>query len=313
VAKKKKHHQEHPDERWLLTYADMITLLMALFMVLYAMSMVNKTKFQQLKITLKQAFSSAVLTGGQSILDHGATQSSLNEQDSEKTGQDTLVSDMGGQPATGTPTQTKTSSPSAAAKAAAAALQSATQERDLRATQHHLQALINRTRWKGNVNVIIDERGLVIRLITDKVLFAPGSWQLQPALEPLLGTIAQNIDRLPNHVRVEGNTDGIPFAGPSGMTNDELSSMRAWAVYHYLAAHGFDADGHETSALGWGARFPLDRLHPNSTTVPQPKNRRVEIVLLRQHFDGGAAAGDTTTSTGPVGAPISPTEIAGAH
>src|SRR5690348_17441772 len=98
ARKKKKHHDEHPDERWLLTYADMITLLMALFMVLYAMSMVNKTKFIQLKITLKQAFSSAVLDGGQSILDHGATQSSLNEQNSEKAGADTLVNDTGGQP-----------------------------------------------------------------------------------------------------------------------------------------------------------------------------------------------------------------------
>ena len=49
MARKKQHHAEHPDERWLLTYADMITLLMALFMVLYAMSMVNKTKFEALR------------------------------------------------------------------------------------------------------------------------------------------------------------------------------------------------------------------------------------------------------------------------
>src|SRR4051812_22273963 len=307
MAKKKKHHDEHPDERWLLTYADMITLLMALFMVLYAMSMVNKVKFVQLKITLKQAFSSAVLTGGQSILDHGATQSSLNEQNSEKTGQDTLVTDVGGQPQTG-----KAQKTSAAAKAAAARLQTATQESDLRQAQRHLQALIDRTRWRGLVNVIIDERGLVIRLITDKVLFAPGSWQLQPPLEPLLGEIARTIDTLPNHVRVEGNTDGIPYAGPGGMTNDELSTNRAWAVYHYLAAQGFDADGHDTEAAGWGARFPLDGSHPNSSATAQPKNRRVEIVLLREHFLGAAAAGESEAPTGPVGAPISPSEIASA-
>jgi len=70
MARKKQHHAEHPDERWLLTYADMITLLMALFMVLYAMSMVNKTKFEALRTTLKQSFSGAILTGGTSILDH---------------------------------------------------------------------------------------------------------------------------------------------------------------------------------------------------------------------------------------------------
>jgi chemotaxis protein MotB len=302
VAQKKRHHEEHSDERWLLTYADMITLLMALFMVLFAMSMVNKTKFEQLRITLKQAFSSAVLTGGQAILDHGATQSSLNEQDSERAGPDTIVNDRGGQPMTALPTAAQNTSATAAARVAAAA-----QEADLRATKTHLQALIERTRWRNVVNVTIDERGLVIRLITDKVLFAPGSWELRPALEPLLRDIARAIDRVPNHVRVEGNTDGIPYAGPGGIGNDELSSNRAWAVFHYLAGHGFDVRGHDAEAAGWGDRFPLDGAHPNSTTVAEPRNRRVEIVLLRRHFDATQPARIT-----PVGAPISPSEIAGA-
>jgi chemotaxis protein MotB len=279
---------------------------MALFMVLYAMSVVNTTKFQKLKITLKQAFSSAVLTGGTSILDHGSTQSSLSDPNSEKAGADTLVNNAGGQPTPGSQTGGQTTD------AAAAALAAASQEKDLRATQHHLQALIDRTRWKNSIQVLIDERGLVIRLITDKVLFAPGSWELQPALEPLLASIARQINPLPNHVRIEGDTDGIPFAGPSGMGNDELSSMRAWAVYHYLDDHGFNAAGHDTGALGWGSRMPLDSRHRNSTTVAQPKNRRVEIVLLRQRFDG-ADPGTSVTPTGPVGAPISPADIARAH
>jgi chemotaxis protein MotB len=303
ARRKKQHGENHPDERWLLTYADMITLLMALFMILYAMSVVNVSKFQKLKVTLKQAFSSAVLSGGTSILDHGSTQSSLNDQNSEKTGADTLVNDSGGQPTPGSQSGGQTTD------AAAAALAASAQEKDLRATQQHLQALINRTRFRNSVQVYIDERGLVIRLITDKVLFAPGSWELQPTLEPLLASIAHQIEPLPNHVRIEGNTDGIPFAGPGGIGNDELSSNRAWAVYHYLDNHGFDAAGHDTGALGWGSRMPLDSRHLNSTTVAQPKNRRVEIVLLRQRFDG-ADPGTTVTPIGPVGAPISPADIA---
>ena len=93
MARKKQHHAEHPDERWLLTYADMITLLMALFMVLYAMSMVNKTKFEALRTTLKQSFSGAILTGGTSILDHGAVSSSQTQAQSDLTGKDTPVPD----------------------------------------------------------------------------------------------------------------------------------------------------------------------------------------------------------------------------
>ena len=86
---RKKHHVEHPDERWLLTYADMITLLMALFMVMYAMSLVDKTKFQELRIVFKETFSSAVFSGGKSVLEAGAASSHETAAQSELTGPDT--------------------------------------------------------------------------------------------------------------------------------------------------------------------------------------------------------------------------------
>src|SRR5437868_12272563 len=64
-------HEEHADERWLLTYADLITLLMALFMVLFSMSVVNKSKLASLKASLHNAFSPHVLPGGESIAKTG--------------------------------------------------------------------------------------------------------------------------------------------------------------------------------------------------------------------------------------------------
>src|SRR5213593_4324325 len=60
-------HEEHADERWLLTYADMITLLMALFMVLFSMSVVNKSKLASLQASLHNAFSPHVIPGGEAI------------------------------------------------------------------------------------------------------------------------------------------------------------------------------------------------------------------------------------------------------
>src|ERR1700754_54282 len=65
---------EGPDERWLLTYADMITLLMALFIVMFAMSVVNTSKFEALSKSLSEAFNGAVVTGGESILQTGGSQ-----------------------------------------------------------------------------------------------------------------------------------------------------------------------------------------------------------------------------------------------
>jgi flagellar motor protein MotB len=66
--RRREHHEEHPDERWLLTYSDMITLLMALFIVLWAISSVNVSKFEELSASLKSAFSGKVLPQNTSIL-----------------------------------------------------------------------------------------------------------------------------------------------------------------------------------------------------------------------------------------------------
>src|SRR6476659_1315963 len=124
MAKRKKPHVEHPDERWLLTYADMITLLMALFMVMFAMSEVSKTKFQILKVTLHQTFSSAVFDGGSSILDRGAMKSRQTLPNSELSGQDSPQ--IGEQPVshaqtTGTKTQNGTTAAAHQAALTAAA------------------------------------------------------------------------------------------------------------------------------------------------------------------------------------------------
>ena len=71
--KRGEDHGEHPDERWLVTYADLMTLLVALFMVLFSISSVNKTKFETLQHSLQDAFSGKILPGGQSIKNAGGT------------------------------------------------------------------------------------------------------------------------------------------------------------------------------------------------------------------------------------------------
>ena len=75
MARKSKHaaHEEHPDERWLLTYSDLITLLMALFIVMFSISNVNKGKFDELAHSLNSAFNGPpVMSGGEAIKDTGA-------------------------------------------------------------------------------------------------------------------------------------------------------------------------------------------------------------------------------------------------
>jgi chemotaxis protein MotB len=288
---RKKHHVEHPDERWLLTYADMITLLMALFMVLFAMATVDQTKFQKLKVTLKDTFDSPVFDGGSSILDHGALQSSQSTPQSDLENQDTPL--QGLSPGA----QQKQQTSQGAASASAAAVNDA----QLRRAQQRLLEAIRRQGLQRSAEVKIERRGLVIRLVTDKVLFDLGSWELRAAIEPLIDTVAQTVQPLPNVVHVEGYTDRLAYGGaPFG--NDGLSFFRASAVLRALEREGFAVERHDAVAVGYGPRHPLVA---NDASGAAPRNRRVEIVLLRL---GAAGGPDTAKPIGddPVGVAIAP-------
>src|SRR5688572_27524837 len=93
MAKKKREH-EHPDERWLVSYADMITVLMALFIVLFSISVVNKGKFEELAKSLKESFNGAVVDGGSSVLNFGSTNVTAQTPRSQATAPDQPVPDV---------------------------------------------------------------------------------------------------------------------------------------------------------------------------------------------------------------------------
>jgi chemotaxis protein MotB len=297
MARKKQHAAEHPDERWLLTYADMITLLMALFMVLYAMSMVNKTKFEALRLTLKQSFSGAILTGGSSILDHGAVSSSQTQAQSDLQGKDSAVPDAF---APAPVTKDAQAAGTAQANAGAARKAELAQESQLEAAKAKVVRAIHASHLEGKAKAFIDRRGLVIRLVTDQVLFGLGSYELRPQAGPLLTHIAKAIEPLPNAVHVEGYTDSLPCSCTFG--NYGLSFNRAQTVLDFMGGSGFTiGDRHDAVAVPYGARHPLS---PNSATAGNPRNRRVDIVILRNSF--------TTSTTGPLGDPVGPGPVAAA-
>jgi chemotaxis protein MotB len=297
MARKKQHAADHPDERWLLTYADMITLLMALFMVLYAMSMVNKTKFEALRLTLKQSFSGAILTGGSSILDHGAVASSQTQAQSDLQGRDSAVPDAF---APAPVTKNAREAGTAQANAGAARKAELAQESQLEAAKLKVESAIRAAHLEGKARAFIDRRGLVIRLVTDQVLFALGSYELRPLADPLLTHIAKAIEPLPNAVHVEGYTDSLPCSCTFG--NYGLSFYRAQTVLEFLGTRGFTiGDRHDAVAIPYGVRHPLS---PNSATAGNPRNRRVDIVILRNSF--------TTSTTGPLGDPVGAGPVAAA-
>jgi|SRR5579875_517625 len=258
--------QEHENqERWLLTYSDMITLLMALFMVLFSISSVNISKFRTLQKALHEAFSGQILPGGKQLQQTGL--SSAPKRTPEQSAATTIVPFSVEAPL-------EKVSESRQASASGATEEQLNFERIAREVNayivaHHLQS---------QAAVTIDRRGLVITLLTDKLLFASGSAELSPPAYPLLEQIARLLQLESSQpIAVQGNTDNVPIDTAQYPSNWELSTARASRVVRFLIEKGVAPS--RLSAVGFAEQRPAAS---NATPAGRQRNRRVEILLERR-------------------------------
>jgi chemotaxis protein MotB len=272
--KRRGHEEEHEEhenhERWLVSYADMMTLLMVLFIVMFAISQVDQKKFAALKTGLSAGFGApvAILSGADQLLDVGGSVApdSVN---------------LAGQ-AGSTDAQSKNDSsqvnPEAVAKLARATSQAqvAKEVNNLKNAQKQLQAALNRSGQKGRATFRFDQRGLVVSIATDKVLFASGSARLEPGGAKILNTLAPTLKALPNELSVDGHTNSIPIHTAQFPSNWELSSDRATGVLRYLHSQDGIPNG-RMSATGYADTHPL---LPAGDPRARSANRRVEIVVV---------------------------------
>ena len=246
-VRRRDHQEEHEnEERWLLTYADMITLLMVLFIVLFSIGQVDLKKFEELKQGLTTSFGGrgeTVIEGGVGILE-GAP-AALDEE--------TAIEILEAQDA---------------AKAAG--------EQQLRETAQEVQTALAGKGLGDTVTYRLEDRGLVLQIVTDQVLFDLGKAELRPEGKAVLDGLADALRGVPNRLAVEGHTDNRPISGFPFGSNWELSSFRATTVLRYLVEQK-GLDRKRISAGGYGEERPL---FPNDTLAHQSKNRRVEIVVL---------------------------------
>ena len=244
------------DERWLLTYADMITLLMALFMVLFSISSVNTSKFETLQRALDEAFSGRILPGGKGLTEAGGA---------EKTAE-----------------LAQTSPPIPALKVVGQMPQTAAQtvaqeDEDFEALKRKIDSYAKEHGISNQIDTTLRQRGLVIRVLTDKLLFDTAEATVKPPGGQLLGSVAHLLTADNHAIAVEGHTDSIPISTDRYPSNWELSTARASSVVRSLAGAGVLQRRFE--AAGYAALHPIDS---NSTDTGRNRNRRVEIVLLRQ-------------------------------
>jgi chemotaxis protein MotB len=277
--KKRSHHEEEHEneERWLVSFADMMTLLFCLFMVLFAISSVNTSKFEDLAKSLQDAFSGKVVTGGEAVMQTG---SSTPPEQSPPT--PPLPSMM---PVT-------QASEGAAPTTDQSELKRRAQleEEELQRLRKRIQALAKQEGVAANVKVTVRRRGLVVELLTDGVFFDSGSALVKPHAEGLLVKIAHIIAGEHKHpVVVEGHTDSAPIATAQFPSNWELSGSRAGAVVRTFQRSG--VNGKRMSTQGFGSQVPAAT---NATAQGRSRNRRVVAVLTRMYQQ--AATSRRTTS-----------------
>jgi chemotaxis protein MotB len=259
------HEAEHEnEERWLLTYADMITLLMVLFIVLFAISSVNTAKLEALSESLSEAISGKIVTGGASIQQTGATEST------EPAAPEPPIPSIAPTIKIESSKDDNASGSQSAAEREQEEFVKLKQQIDAYAREHGLEK---------SLQTSIARRGLVIRLLTDRVLFASGQAQLAPASNGLLTALARLLVTEVRHpIVVEGHTDSSPIASSRFPTNWELSTARATQVVRFFIRN--HVAPRRLLASGVAAQRPLAS---NSNETGRSRNRRVEIVLIRMN------------------------------
>jgi chemotaxis protein MotB len=266
----KKHEEEEHEnhERWLVSYADMVTLLMCLFIVLFAMSQIDKAKFAQLSAGLSESFG-APITVMPGTTPEGSVLDGLN-------GAVDIASAIPPDP------QVQEAAVDAAAAAAAAeraqriAAEAADAYEDLAAARDRIDAALTAAGYAGAARYEIDERGLVVHIVADAVLFDAEEAVLRPEGRQILDAVAPTLTGMPNVLRVEGHANHLPVSrGGPWPSNWELSGYRASTVLRYLAADGVPEP--RMSATGYSSTRPLV---PESDPTALSVNRRVDIVVL---------------------------------
>ena len=257
---KKKHeapHEEENGEAWLLPYSDLMTLLLALFIALFAISQTDQQKLTQ----MAQAFSSAFNMGGPSFFNQAGPNPSMQRQifSNEDAGNAAYIQE----------------------------------NQALEDIQHQLEEYIRQNELQDQLSTQLEEEGLMIR-IKEKALFPSGSAELVAESQRIGPIVAGLLASIPERVLISGHTDNVPINTAQFPSNWELSSTRALTFMKFLLSINSNLNPARFSAIGYSEYRPIAT---NETEEGKQQNRRVEILIARSlRFnpnEGVSAASET--------------------
>jgi chemotaxis protein MotB len=258
VARTKKHAAHENHERWLVSYADFITLLFAFFVVMFATSQTDKAKAKQVSEAVKEA------------LENGGVPAAVREilggtVDEKGKGNAQMKGPGGARKADKDPAP---KTPPPAPTPAVAEL--------LPSLQYLTRELADEIKT-GKIQMRMEPRGLVVSL-QEAAFFPSGGDAVDPHSLPSIGKVASALKDLPNPVRLEGHTDSVPIHTARFRNNWELSAARSITMLEVLSAK-FEIPPGRFAVAGYADTSPVAS---NETAEGRARNRRVDIVILNR-------------------------------
>ena len=257
MARKKKHEEHENHERWLVSYADFITLLFAFFVVMYSISQVNEGKYRVLSDSLVNAFQNPpksnmpipMGTNSGAGVNNVSSKSPINQA-----------------------IPLKKTDPVLEAKRKR-------QEIKMKGIANDILKVLEPLVKGGQVRVTQSARGVAIE-INASILFEPGLALLEAGSSKALIALAEVLADVENNIQVEGYSDNSPIKTPLYPSNWELSSARSSSVVRLFIEHGVNPE--RLVAIGYGENKPVDT---NDTVDGRARNRRVTVMILSDAQD----------------------------
>lgn len=280
MARKKKHQQhseEEGGEAWLLPYSDLMTLLLAVFIVLFAVSKIDVKQAEQMAAAFREnmmADGAGVLSGEGDTAVPIFPDAGASEQSQENTSANNAESTNSSGDSSGSTDKADVTDDKLAEFLGNYELQNL---KDLKA---ELDAKFAAEDMAASVSTKIDMRGLVVSL-NNAILFESGSAEIKKENESTLLSVAELINSLDNYIRIEGHTDNVPISSDLYASNWELSTARAASVVRLFIDKG-KVSPEKLVAVGYGEYKPIAG---NDTAEGRAKNRRIDIIVLSEKYN----------------------------
>jgi chemotaxis protein MotB len=254
MARKKKHAEHVNHERWLVSYADFITLLFAFFVVMFAASNADQKKAGQIAHAVQSAFRELAIFDPSSRMVPISDGGTLESNSGSVVGNAQMPLGVGSFPEAGTGEGGRP---------------------PIRQVRAELEALLQEEMKNHSIRLTEDARGLTISL-AEAGFFPPGSAVMPPAALGVVDRIASILRPLSYGIRVEGHTDNTPIHTAQFPSNWELSTARATFLLQYLIGAS-QMPPQRLSAVGYGEYRPVAA---NTTAEGRAANRRVDLVVI---------------------------------